>query len=61
MKIKELITELQKIENKEKFINFLGNTTNGEDEDFDIIFNNIEVWDDGDESMTLFMSNTKSI
>ena len=56
MKVKELIKELQKIENQDKYIHLLGNTTNGEDEDFDIIFNNIEVWDDGDESITLFMS-----
>ena len=56
MKVKELIAELQKIENQDKYIHLLGNRTNGEDEDFDIIFNNIEVWNDGDESITLFMS-----
>jgi hypothetical protein len=56
MKVKELIKELQQVENQDKYIHLLGNTTNGEDEDFDIIFNNIEVWDDGDESITLFMS-----
>ena len=46
----------KKIENQDKFIHLLGNRTNGEDSDLDIIFNNIEVWDDGDESITLFMS-----
>ena len=56
MIVKELIAELQKIENQDKYIHLLGNRTNGEDEDFDIIFNNIEVWDDGDESITLFTS-----
>ena len=56
MIVKELIAELQKIENQDKYIHLLGNRTNGEDEDFDIIFNNIEVWNDGDESITLFMS-----
>ena len=56
MKIKQLIKLLEEVENKEKYINLLGNQTNGENEDFDIIFNNIEVWDDGDESITLFTS-----
>tara|TARA_R100000544_G_C2222597_1_gene58489 strand:- start:506 stop:715 length:210 start_codon:yes stop_codon:yes gene_type:complete len=56
MIVKELIAELQKIENQDKYIHLLGNRTNGEDEDFDIIFNNIEVWDDCDESITLFTS-----
>lgn len=56
MIVKELIAELQKIENQDKYIHLLGNRTNGEDEDFDIIFNNIEVWDDSDESITLFTS-----
>ena len=55
MIVSKLIAELQKIENKNKYIHLLGNTTNGEDDDFDIIFNNIEVWDDGDEKITLFM------
>ena len=57
MKVKELIAELQRVENQNNFINLLGNQTNGEDKDFNIIFNNIEVWDDGDESITLFLSN----
>tara|TARA_R110002167_G_scaffold124657_1_gene304214 strand:- start:104 stop:313 length:210 start_codon:yes stop_codon:yes gene_type:complete len=56
MKIKQLIKLLEEVENKEKYINLLGNQTNGENEDFDIIFNNIELWDDGDESITLFTS-----
>tara|TARA_Y100000401_G_C8319143_1_gene224197 strand:+ start:39 stop:254 length:216 start_codon:yes stop_codon:yes gene_type:complete len=56
MTIKQLIKELQQVENQDKYIHLLGNRTNGEDEDMDIIFNNIEVWDDGDESITLFMS-----
>ena len=57
MKVKDLIKELQRVEDQEHFIHLLGNHTNGEDEDFDIFFNNIEVWDDGDESITLFMSH----
>tara|TARA_R110001592_G_scaffold289819_1_gene558951 strand:+ start:410 stop:760 length:351 start_codon:yes stop_codon:yes gene_type:complete len=57
MKIKDLIKQLQQVENKDKYIHLLGNHTNGEDKDFDIFFNNIEVWNDGDESITLFMSH----
>lgn len=56
MSVNELIKQLQEVEDKGKYIHLLGNNTNGEDEDFDIIFNNIEVWDDGDESITLFLS-----
>jgi hypothetical protein len=56
MSVNELIKQLQEVEDKGKHIHLLGNNTNGEDEDFDIIFNNIEVWDDGDESITLFLS-----
>ena len=57
MIVKDLIKMLQSVENQEHFIHILGNHANGEDKDFDIIFNNLEVWDDGDESITLFISN----
>ena len=56
MTVKQLINDLQQIENQDKYIHLLRNTANGEDDDLDIIFNNIEVWDDGDESITLFMN-----
>tara|TARA_R100000654_G_scaffold16524_6_gene34672 strand:+ start:3233 stop:3409 length:177 start_codon:yes stop_codon:yes gene_type:complete len=56
MTVIELIKELQQVENQDKYIHLLGNKTNGEDTDLDVIFNNIEVWDDGDESITLFMN-----
>jgi len=56
MTVKELIKELQQVENQDKYIHLIGNKTNGEDTDLDVIFNNIEVWDDGDESITLFMN-----
>ena len=56
MTVKQLINDLQQIENQDKYIHLLGNMANGEDDDLDIIFNNIEVWDDGDESITLFMN-----
>ena len=57
MKVKELIAELQRVENQDHYIHLLGNHLNGEDADEDIFFNNIEVWEDGDESITLFMSH----
>lgn len=57
MLVKELIEELQKISNQDGSIHLLGNLTNGEDKDFDIFFNNIEIWNDGDKSITLFLSN----
>ena len=57
MKVKELIKQLQEIENQNAYITPLANSLNGEDEDFDIYLNHIEVWEDGDESITLFMSN----
>ena len=57
MKIKELIKLLEEVENKEKEILILGNQTNGEDEELDINFNNLEIWNDGEESITLFVSN----
>ena len=57
MTVKELIKQLKEVENKDKFIHLLGNEINGDDDDFDIRFNSVEVWDDGDESITLFMCN----
>ena len=59
MKVKELIKQLQEIENKNKYIHLLGNLENPENEDSDIIFENVEVWDDADESITLFISRGK--
>ena len=57
MQIKELIKLLEEVENKEKYINLLGNETNGEDEEFDVIFNHLEIWNDGDDSITIFLVN----
>jgi len=56
MTIKDLINQLEQVENKDKYIHLLGNLENAEDEDKDIIFNDVEVWDDGDESITLFIT-----
>ena len=56
MKIKQLIKLLEEVENKEKYVNLLGNQINGEDEEFDVIFNHLEVWNDANDSITLFAS-----
>jgi hypothetical protein len=56
MKIKDLIAMLESIENKDKEITLLGNETNGDDEDFDISFSDLEIWNDGDESITIFLT-----
>jgi uncharacterized Fe-S cluster-containing protein len=56
MKVKELITMLESIENKDKEIALTVNEVNGEDENFDISFSDLEVWDDGDESITFFLT-----
>ncbi len=57
MKVKDLVKELQEIENQNKYIHLLGNYVNPENEDEDIFFENAEVWNDGDESITLFLSS----
>lgn len=54
MKVKELISMLKNIENKEAEICFMGNIGHPEDETTDIYFDFIEIWDDGDQSITLF-------
>jgi hypothetical protein len=61
MTVIELIKELQQVENKNKYIHLLGNETNGEDDEFDIIFDDVEVWDDGDESITLFLCKNNNL
>jgi len=61
MTVIELIKELQQVENKNKYIHLLGNETNGEDDDFDIIFDDVEVWDNGDESITLFLCKNNNL
>ena len=58
MEIKKLIEQLENcLKDGKTHITLLANQTNGEDTDFDMHMNNLEVWDDGDESITLFMSN----
>lgn len=58
MRVNELIKLLQKC-NQNAYIYPLGNSGNAEDETDDINFNDIEVWEDGYESITLFFCNNK--
>lgn len=58
MKVKDLIKQLEKIENQNAEINLLGNVGHPEDEDTDIYFDILEVWGDGEESITLFVGLT---
>ena len=55
MKVKELISQLKAIENQDKEIQLLGNEANGDSEEFDIKFNSLEVWDDAEDGVTLFV------
>ena len=58
MEIKKLIKELQEcLKDGKTHLTLMANTTNGEDTDYDLIFNDLEVWNDGDQTATLFMSN----
>ena len=57
MRVKDLIKQLQEVENKDKFIHLLGNSENPEDENCDIFFEDAEVWDDGSERITLFLNS----
>jgi hypothetical protein len=55
MKVKDLIKQLESIENQESEITLLGNVGHPEDEETDLYFDFIEVWNDGEESITLFV------
>lgn len=58
MKITELIDELEQLKKDGKtHLTLLGNTCNGDNEELDIHFNHLEVWNDGEITGTLFMSN----
>lgn len=56
MKVKDLIEQLQGIQNQEAEITLLGNVANPDDEETDIHFDMLELWEDGEESITLFVA-----
>ena len=55
MKVKDLIKQLEAIANQEAEISLLGNVANPDDEETDIRFDILELWEDGEESITLFV------
>jgi hypothetical protein len=55
MKVKDLIKKLQAIKNQEAEITLLGNVGYSEDEETDLYFDNLELWEDGEQSITLFV------
>ena len=58
MEIKKLIKELQEcLKDGKTHLTLLANQTNGEDTDYDMHMNNLEVWNDGEDTATLFMSD----
>ena len=58
MEIKKLIKQLQEcLKDGKTHVTLLANPNSGEDTDFDMYMNNVEVWNDGEETATLFMSN----
>ena len=55
MKIQELIDQLTSLNKPNADIVLLGNTGNAEDEDTDMYFDKLEVWNDGEDSITIFV------
>ena len=54
MKVKDLIKGLQDLNNPEAEITLLGNVGHPEDEETDLYFDIAEIWNDGEDSITLF-------
>jgi hypothetical protein len=65
MTIQNLIDELIALDKPNANIVLLGNTGNPEDEDTDMYFDMLEVWNDGEDSITIFVGlneeNSKSV
>lgn len=55
MKIKDLIQQLQELNKPEAEIVILGNVGHPEDEETDMYFDKLELWNDGEDSITLFV------
>jgi hypothetical protein len=55
MKVHELITLLEALDKPNAEITLLGNTGHPEDEDTDMYFDKVEVWNDGEDTITLFV------
>lgn len=55
MRVHELITLLEALDKPNAEITLLGNLGNPEDEDNDMYFDKVEVWNDGEDTITLFV------
>ena len=55
MKVRDLIAQLEELNKPDAEIVILGNVGNPEDEETDMYFDFAEIWNDGDESVTLFV------
>lgn len=55
MKVEELIKQLQALDKTDAEITLVGNTGNPDDEEHDLTFSGLEIWNDGEESITLFL------
>lgn len=62
MKVHEMVKLLSKVKNQNSEITLMGNLGNSEDGDDDFYFDKVEVWEDGEDSITLFLClNKKSM
>jgi hypothetical protein len=59
MKVRELIEKLEGLNKPDAEITLLGNVGNPEDDETDLYFDNLEIWDDGEETITLFVGLSK--
>jgi hypothetical protein len=55
MKVKDLIKQLEELNKPDAEITLLGNVGHPEDEETDLYFDLVEIWNDGEDSITLFI------
>ena len=55
MKVKDLIKQLEELNKPDAEITLLGNVGHPEDEETDLYFDLVEIWNDGEDSITLFV------
>ena len=62
MKVKDLIKQLEELNKPDAEITLLGNVGHPENDETDLYFDNLEIWNDGEETITLFVGlNTQNI
>jgi hypothetical protein len=55
MKVEDLIKQLQALDKPDAEITLVGNTGNPDNEEHDQSFSELEIWNDGEDSITLFL------